>query len=198
MVSKMMFRSKDLLINIIVYLTASVALVSTTSQLYKYRLSNNMLAQKLSETRELPPGFQIPKLELLDREFTTATLDLSDCNHNYKVLFIMSPFCKFCRMSTDNWKRLSDTSPGCTAALDITGYEPDVIRDELAIYSFTPYFYMTSVKQLYEMNVKTVPQTILTDSNLKVLHVWTGLLGPASLKDVQKQILVNQVQSSVK
>jgi len=186
-------------VNISIYLLASLALVSTTTSLYSYKSSNLALIKELRETRELAPGFPIPPLELKNTSNRSSTMDFSECKHDFRLLFIMSPFCKYCRVSTAAWKNLAMNNPSCSAALDITGYGlADQRNDqELALYSFTPYFYMTSVSQLYQLNIKTVPQTIVTDSNFKVIHVWTGLLGPASSNEVERLLQQRSANSSI-
>ena len=152
---------------------------------------NHSLKAQLAQeplTTAAPAGAQVPDLRGFDVQGKPLLVSYRGETRRKVLLFVFSPTCRFCAENWPNWWRVFsqlDHNAVQPAAVDVTA---TATPDFIAQHQMTamPVFVQVDPRAVPEYHFHLTPQTILVDADGKVEKVWSGVLTPGDIAELER------------
>ena len=151
---------------------------------------NHSLKAQLAQeplTTAAPAGTQVHDLRGFDVQGKPLLVSYRGEIRRKVLLFVFSPTCRFCAENWPNWWRVFselDRNAVQPAAVDVTA---TATADFIAQHQMTsmPVFVQVDPKAVPEYHFHLTPQTILVGADGKVEKVWSGVLTPRDISELE-------------
>jgi peroxiredoxin len=165
-----------------VLLIANILLVHQNSRL-------KVLASRPDRALEVKPGTTLPPLEGIDSNGNKQRINYGQDSRK-TVLLVLSPHCRACEESKQNWQAIITGLDRQTFQLAGVSLQSERFKEYASRQGITQIPILTEIDPKYRVayNLALTPQIMLIDSSGKVEKVWTGLLQGVDKQEVEQAL----------
>jgi len=175
--------------SIFTYLLLVLCVATTAANAYLLHVNKALRASKVGRVVAVPVGQVVSSISGLG--FGDTPVSLSTSGKKATVFMVYSPVCPFCEKNWPSWTGLisSNNSQDVNFVVaDLTSTAtPDFVSKKhsgraMILHKLNP-------KDIVDLDLNIVPQTILIGSDSKVKKVWTGVLSVDDIASLNKLLL---------
>lgn len=156
-------------------------------------VQNNSLANKLKSisVERIKKGEVLSSLVLED--LNKRKVNISSLNHEYKVVFVFSTTCNFCKSSIPVINQINTSCPNEVSVIGLSNDNIDETKEFLISNKAQFQVFLPATENyLRDNKITGFPFTLLIDSSGRVNNVWVG-----QLTEIRGTEIINYIKNEM-